>query len=855
VRSNQEDTNAFNTLLKSGRFSHDRKVLTGDVVVTKNGPLVNFLDPNGADRNVVLPALEGGRFYVVGNVGTAQRLIVQSANSLTITTLLPGDVALLCASDAEWVALRGWAALGVFTNTVNGLVPAPVSVTPGSLFLRDDGQWGQVQVTGIVDAFKFITDGTTIATGSGPDTFRLRSSTGKIGITVQNNDATFGDNANFTVNEGSVNHNALLNYVADQHVAHSGVVINPGTGMSGGGDITASRTLTFTPHSLTVNAAPALTDYAVMDLAAGGPRTTLFSSLNALFIHNNLAGYVANEHINHTGVSIVPGSGISGGGDITTSRTVSLDINGLTAANPATTDSFPYFNAAAPGNRKVSLAVLTGLIDHNSLLNYVANQHIDHTTVSISAGTGLTGGGTIAATRSLSLANIANNTVLGNVSGSAAAPIALTQTQLTALINAATTTLSGAVPAPGTATGKVLSDNLTWVAAGAGNMIGSNNLSDVTNITTARTNIGAADMEAMAFSNMALNPGQIISQEFLATAVTGITATSKYVTDQYVIEAAGAVVVTGQQVTDAPVGLDYSLKITLTTAMAAPGLTDLLVTRQPIEGYQVTKLKLGTANAIQFSVGEWVKSNVAGTFYAFALSSGADRVYLNKVTLVAGTWTWVPYSASAITSGTFGTGANKAIDIGWCLAAGTSRKSGTASGLLSGNFRAGTDQTNWAASLTGGTGSTAPTFQRSGLIVLSGTQLPSSTDSVLMIRPFDVDLWRCQRWWEKSTDYNTICASNIAGAGLGLCQAVASTSAFANSANWFYKARKATNSPTLTTFNPYAAGSGFSESGAGNLTVGINCSNESVAGFRCDQACSGVGNTLYLNATSNCRMA
>jgi hypothetical protein len=467
VRSNQEDTNAFNTLLKSGRFSHDRKVLTGDVVITKNGPLVNFLDPNGADRNVVLPALEGGRFYVVGNVGTAQRLVVQSANSLTITTLLPGDVALLCASDAEWIALRGWAALGVFTNTVNGLVPAPVSVTPGSLFLRDDGQWGQVQVTGIVDAFKFITDGTTIAVGAGPDTFRLRSSTGKIGITVQNNDATFGDNANFTVNEGSVNHNALLNYVADQHVAHSGVVINPGTGMSGGGDITASRTLTFTPHSLTVNAAPALTDYAVMDLAAGGPRTTLFSSLNALFIHNNLAGYVANEHINHTGVSIVPGSGISGGGDITTSRTVSLDINGLTAANPATTDSFPYFNAAAPGNRKVSLAVLTGLIDHNSLLNYVANQHIDHTTVSISAGTGLTGGGTIAATRSLSLANIANNTVLGNVSGSAAAPIALTQTQVTALINAATTTLSGAVPAPGTATGKVLRDDMTWVTPAA----------------------------------------------------------------------------------------------------------------------------------------------------------------------------------------------------------------------------------------------------------------------------------------------------------------------------------------------------------------------------------------------------
>lgn len=44
-----------------------------------------------------------------------------------------------------------------------------------------------------------------------------------------------------------------------------------------------------------------------------------------------------------------------------------------------------------------------GTIDHNSLANYSANQHVDHTTVSISTGNGLTGGGTIASTRSLSV--------------------------------------------------------------------------------------------------------------------------------------------------------------------------------------------------------------------------------------------------------------------------------------------------------------------------------------------------------------------------------------------------------------------------------------------------------------------
>ena len=42
-------------------------------------------------------------------------------------------------------------------------------------------------------------------------------------------------------------------------------------------------------------------------------------------------------------------------------------------------------------------------VNHNITTNYVANEHIDHTTVSISAGSGLTGGGTIAATRTLTL--------------------------------------------------------------------------------------------------------------------------------------------------------------------------------------------------------------------------------------------------------------------------------------------------------------------------------------------------------------------------------------------------------------------------------------------------------------------
>lgn len=63
------------------------------------------------------------------------------------------------------------------------------------------------------------------------------------------------------------------------------------------------------------------------------------------------------------------------------------------------------------------------------------------------------------------LSPIANNNVLGNVSGSTATPVAITATQLTTLVNTFTTSLSGAVPAAsgGSTTTQFLRKDGTWV--------------------------------------------------------------------------------------------------------------------------------------------------------------------------------------------------------------------------------------------------------------------------------------------------------------------------------------------------------------------------------------------------------
>jgi len=58
----------------------------------------------------------------------------------------------------------------------------------------------------------------------------------------------------------------------------------------------------------------------------------------------------------------------------------------------------------------VLISTVDNEIDHNDLANFVADEHIDHTTVTISAGDGLTGGGTIAENRTISV-NVDDDTI------------------------------------------------------------------------------------------------------------------------------------------------------------------------------------------------------------------------------------------------------------------------------------------------------------------------------------------------------------------------------------------------------------------------------------------------------------
>jgi len=105
--------------------------------------------------------------------------------------------------------------------------------------------------------------------------------------------------------------------------------------------------------------------------------------------------------------TITAGLGITGTGTLDGDLTLAIDISELSAVTIVGADSIPFYDASGATQGRTTLTnfvtAINPLLTLSTLIGYVANEHINHTSVSISAGTGLTGGGTIASTRTLNL--------------------------------------------------------------------------------------------------------------------------------------------------------------------------------------------------------------------------------------------------------------------------------------------------------------------------------------------------------------------------------------------------------------------------------------------------------------------
>jgi len=163
----------------------------------------------------------------------------------------------------------------------------------------------------------------------------------------------------------------------------------------------ATRTITGTASNISVVNGDGVAGNPVLDLINAGTAGTYGSATQVPVFTTDAKGRVTS--VTPTTISIASTN-------ITDFNEAAQDAVGNILADTSSVD-FTYNDA---GN-SISAVVLPAGVNHNALQNYVANQHVDHSTVSISPGTGLSGGGDITTSRTL---NIANTTVSAGSYGS-----------------------------------------------------------------------------------------------------------------------------------------------------------------------------------------------------------------------------------------------------------------------------------------------------------------------------------------------------------------------------------------------------------------------------------------------------
>jgi hypothetical protein len=94
---------------------------------------------------------------------------------------------------------------------------------------------------------------------------------------------------------------------------------------------------------------------------------------------------------------------VIGFGSITAAYVSDFEEAAQDAAGLALLDTASVNFTYDDGTGRISADVLPAGVDHDALANFFANEHIDHSTVVITAGAGLTGGGDISVTRTLNV--------------------------------------------------------------------------------------------------------------------------------------------------------------------------------------------------------------------------------------------------------------------------------------------------------------------------------------------------------------------------------------------------------------------------------------------------------------------
>jgi hypothetical protein len=232
------------------------------------------------------------------------------------------------------------------------------------------------------------------------------------------------------------------------------------------------------------------------------------------------------------------------------------------------------------------------------------------------------------------------------------------------------------------------------------------------------------------------------------TSTSGITGNGYHTIDRFQTINTSLGTWTQSQSTDVPTGQGFSksLKMDCTTADASPASSDLLQLRTAFEGQNLQQLKFGTSSAESLTLSFWVKSNKTGTYTMIFFHRDATKQFSKSYTISsANTWEKKTITVVGNTANGIDNDNDKSFDIWFNLGAGSNFTSGS----LSSSWEAETEA-NYAVGQVNLADNTANEWY------ITGVQLEADTSaSDFEFLPFDVNLQRCQRYFQLLAPDNT----------------------------------------------------------------------------------------------------
>ena len=328
------------------------------------------------------------------------------------------------------------------------------------------------------------------------------------------------------------------------------------------------------------------------------------------------------------------------------------------------------------------------------------------------------------------------------------------------------------------------------------------------------------------------------------TFPAAISATK--VADRFFWEQSGAVVITINRSTNVPtvaqagVLFNYSLEVSITTADASIGVTDLARVVHNVEGYNWRHFAQRDC-----TLSFWVQSSKTGQ-HSVSFRNQVNRALVVTYTInAANTWEYktvfVPASPAA---GTWNYTNGVGIEIGWNLSSGSSVQTGLTGWQI---------QNTWAA-----TGDVNDTDSTANFFRISGIKLELGTVATpIQFVPFEEELARCQRYYQKSFNYATAPAQNV-GANNGELTWIAHRGGAVQIGGVAvrFPVKLRTNTPTFTLYNPLAANAQVRDY-TGSVDCSSSTSEKDDGGFTVfttGNAATAAGNFLRVNWTADAEL-